>query len=542
MKKILLSVGLFSLVLVGRAQTVLNEVYVEPGAGKHEFFELYNSGAGAQNLDCFTLVTYWESGANSGWYVIDFPNLPVASKGFFTGAAADPFNVQAQVGVDASFSWNDAAFLAANNGYLRSYQVNGGGYNPPTIPANLNDLLYKANIGGVFYATLLFQNGVFINGFLGGDADGILHANLQALPDLSVDMSGGCADFIIDFSALPKMEFVNSSPGNDNGYSREFDGKCGSWKKNAPGVSHTPNVTNGTAGSTGELATAEVLFCNSLPAQHKSHVQFDITGVTGGATEIDDFPVEVQLYYDYAPLGLPIGPEDIYQRSEFIATIAATPDTFQIAQTQYVLLVYKTKRGCFDKVVSVANSCAPLPVSFKSFTATRFSSNVMVKWETAWEQNNSGFAVERNINGTWQQVAWVASQAVGGNSTDVLSYSFNDPNNVKGISQYRIRQQDMDSKSKYSDVRSVRGEGQLSKTTVYPNPTNDGKVMVMFEDASASRNVTVMDMSGRIVKEFKAIKNNNITIENLQPGVYTIKVSVPETGEQAVQKIVVNQR
>ena len=35
---------------------------------------------------------------------------------------------------------------------------------------------------------------------------------------------------------------------------------------------------------------------------------------------------------------------------------------------------------------------------------------------------------------------------------------------------------------------------------------------------------------------------NNITIENLTPGIYSLRVFVPATGEQVVEKIVVNKR
>ena len=186
--------------------------------------------------------------------------------------------------------------------------------------------------------------------------------------------------------------------------------------------------------------------------------------------------------------------------------------------------------------------CRPLPVDFKSFTATRNHSNVMLKWETSSEQNCSGFAVERNTNGTWQQIAFVASQAPGGNSSDVLSYQYIDLNNIKGISQYRIRQVDFDNKSKFSEIRSVRGDGQIGIVIVYPNPTIDGKVNVSFEDASVIRDVSLIDMSGRMIRQMKAVTTNNITIENLTPGMYTLRVVIPETGEQVVNKIVVNKR
>ena len=186
--------------------------------------------------------------------------------------------------------------------------------------------------------------------------------------------------------------------------------------------------------------------------------------------------------------------------------------------------------------------CITLPADLVSFTATRNHSNVILKWETRSEQNCAGFAVERNVNGTWQQVAFVASQAQGGNSSDALSYQYIDLNNTKGITQYRIRQVDFDDRSKYSEIRLVRGDGQMGSIIVYPNPTMDGKVNVSFEDATVAREVSLYDMSGRMIRQMKAVTNNSITIENLTPGMYTLRVAIPETGEQTVQKIVVNKR
>jgi hypothetical protein len=185
-------------------------------------------------------------------------------------------------------------------------------------------------------------------------------------------------------------------------------------------------------------------------------------------------------------------------------------------------------------------SHASLPVSFKTFTAIRSGTRVNIKWETAWEQNNTGFAIERNAGGEWQQVAWIPSRASNGNSEQLLQYLFSDANNIRGLTQYRIRQVDMDSRSKFSEVRSVRGDGQLGKIVVYPNPSNDGRIKVSFEDASAIRNISVADMNGRTMKEFVGITNNNITVEGLKGGIYIIKVTIPSTGEQSIQKIVVS--
>jgi len=186
--------------------------------------------------------------------------------------------------------------------------------------------------------------------------------------------------------------------------------------------------------------------------------------------------------------------------------------------------------------------CIPLPVKFNSFTAARNHSNVVLKWETAFEQNSKGFAVERNIRGVWEQVSFVASQAADGNSNSALAYLFVDLNDVKGITQYRLRQVDLDAKSSFSEIRAVRGEGQTGKTVVFPNPSLDGRVSVVFEDATVTRDVSLSDMAGRILKQWKGVTNNNIQIDNLIPGMYSLKIVVPATGIQSVEKIIVSKR
>jgi type IX secretion system substrate protein len=198
---------------------------------------------------------------------------------------------------------------------------------------------------------------------------------------------------------------------------------------------------------------------------------------------------------------------------------------------------------CFNRgTITMLLSNSLLPVTFKSFTAGRNNSAVVLKWETASEQNNLGFAIERNTNGAWQQLSFVPSQAAGGNSSNVLSYQYNDPNANKGVSQYRIRQVDIDSRFTYSEVRSVRGEGQIGKTLVYPNPSSNGKVNVVFEETGSVKDVSLVDLSGRVVKQWNAISNNNIEIDNLAPGMYSLRTVLRETGEQSVNKIIVNSR
>jgi hypothetical protein len=192
--------------------------------------------------------------------------------------------------------------------------------------------------------------------------------------------------------------------------------------------------------------------------------------------------------------------------------------------------------------IDFLGSCISLPVTFKSFTASRANSVVALKWETASEQNSNGFAVERNNNGAWQQMAFVNSKSLNGSSSSTLSYKYDDMNTSKAVTQYRIRQVDMDAKSTYSEVRIVRESGQMGKTIVYPNPSNNGKVNIVFEQTDFTRDIRLLDISGRLVKAWKNTTSNNIEIDNLAPGMYNLQVIIRETGEQVVNKIVVNSR
>ncbi len=185
-----------------------------------------------------------------------------------------------------------------------------------------------------------------------------------------------------------------------------------------------------------------------------------------------------------------------------------------------------------------------LPVSYKSFSATRSSnSQVILEWETAMEENNRGFHVQRNTDGSWKNIGFVFSAAQGGNSSEVLKYAFKDANGSKGITQYRILQVDMDGKGKYSEVRAVRGlETAAARVTLFPNPSSTGTFNLMFEDGSSLRDVVVSDVSGRVVKQYKAVSGNTLTVEGLTDGFYTVQVANRNSGTTSIEKVIIKKR
>ncbi len=212
---------------------------------------------------------------------------------------------------------------------------------------------------------------------------------------------------------------------------------------------------------------------------------------------------------------------------------------------QNVFLVFTQTSGTANGASRVdllrSTQCSPLPVTFTSFSAKRMNrNNVSLKWETATEINNSGFALQKNIgNNNWQTISVIKSKAFNGNSDQALVYTYNDLNATQGISQYRVQQVDIDGKSRYSEIRAVRGEGQRGETIVYPNPSYDGRVNVVFEDIEGIRDVALMDISGRMIKQWKVSNGNTIFIDNLAPGLYSLRIVSLDRREQSFKKILV---
>jgi len=196
--------------------------------------------------------------------------------------------------------------------------------------------------------------------------------------------------------------------------------------------------------------------------------------------------------------------------------------------------------GTSAVVLLPSQLCAPLPVTLNTFTAARNRANVTLKWETTTEINNRGFALQRNLgNGNWQVLDFIESKAVNGNSNSLLTYTYNDFNPAKGITQYRLKQVDIDGAFKLSQIRAVRGEGQKGRTIIYPNPASGSKVNVVLEDVKGSFDVSLIDLNGRTIKEWRKLTSNSIVIDNLTPGIYNLRIIDRETGEQSVEKIMV---
>lgn len=171
---------------------------------------------------------------------------------------------------------------------------------------------------------------------------------------------------------------------------------------------------------------------------------------------------------------------------------------------------------------------APLPVKFAGFTARRQGQQVLLNWSTATEQNNKGFGVERSSDGrSWQQVGFVAG---AGNSNTKRQYSHTDAATDATV-YYRLKQVDLDGKTAYSQVLTVRAAGVRAAVQVYPNPAR-GQVYVQAEQLAGTARYEVVQMGGQTVAQGTVqlgAQPAKLDLSRLAPGQYMLRISLDGT-------------
>ena len=136
-----------------------------------------------------------------------------------------------------------------------------------------------------------------------------------------------------------------------------------------------------------------------------------------------------------------------------------------------------------ERIITLGSKDAsnPLPVDLISFKAMRAEEGVRLEWETASEQNNDYFEVQKSADGkTFNSIGEVAGS---GTTNEHHSYSFIDGKPYQGITYYRLKQVDFDGKYNYSkivliDIDDV-GRNEFG-FIMYPNPTKNSEVFLRF--------------------------------------------------------------
>jgi len=204
-----------------------------------------------------------------------------------------------------------------------------------------------------------------------------------------------------------------------------------------------------------------------------------------------------------------------------------------------IVLANGASFGASESTVFCVPAGGGLPIELTYFEATAKEDAVQLEWETAMEENNEYFQIERSIDGkNWENVLKVAGQ--GDSNTDQY-YNEIDENPFAGVSYYRLMQVDFDGAFTYSDVQVVEMEARTINTeiNVFPVPANDFITLETNQDLDQA-DVRILNSMGIALNVNALNKSNNsirFDISQLQMGVYFL--SIAQDGEVTTKKFFV---
>ena len=251
----------------------------------------------------------------------------------------------------------------------------------------------------------------------------------------------------------------------------------------------------------------------------------------------------LQLNYTTCPTIAPTI-DSVHVNNVFYAVTFGVPDASKCASKGYVDYcitsgnmppignwdIYFSEPGGFTYICS---NYVALPITLITFNATRNKGSVQINWETSLETNGEAFVIERKTGNDFVAVATVASKNIATGS----SYNFTDNNNTNSVSEYRLKLISKDVAEKFSEIRSVKGTGNID-FTIYPNPaTRNAKISI--SDITKSTTVQVLDNTGRIVKTLSFKTSNTIEINDLERGVYRVQLLDTNSGIKVTKTLTI---
>lgn len=192
---------------------------------------------------------------------------------------------------------------------------------------------------------------------------------------------------------------------------------------------------------------------------------------------------------------------------------------------------------------------AVIPVELTSFTSEIKGNKVVLNWETASENNNQGFEIERKVGSAWSKIGFVKGN---GTTTEISKYSYTDNPKAIGLNgkvSYRLKQIDFNGQHTYTrdvevDLSSIVDNYSLSQN--YPNPFNPSTKIRFTLPFDSNVKLSIYNIAGQLVKEI--VNGNyrsgehevNVSLDDIKgaaSGIYIYSINaVSNDGQKAFQQ------
>lgn len=191
--------------------------------------------------------------------------------------------------------------------------------------------------------------------------------------------------------------------------------------------------------------------------------------------------------------------------------------------------------AAWDNVVISGTLVMPVVVS--AFWGENYDNKTNLTWQTATEQNNSHFLIQRSADGrVFENIGRVEG---AGDSDQSIDYSFVDDKPKTGINYYRLHQFDFDGTNEVFGPIAVRFGADGGKPRLWPVPATD-RLQVDLPTTDLSWNLEVFSADGQLLRQQKVEDKNTqafFDVSALPAGVYFMRwANGHEMGQQRFVK------
>ncbi|MEL6987123.1 MAG: T9SS type A sorting domain-containing protein [Bacteroidota bacterium] len=192
---------------------------------------------------------------------------------------------------------------------------------------------------------------------------------------------------------------------------------------------------------------------------------------------------------------------------------------------------------------NVSGGDVVLPIELQSLDIETNENSFTLNWITASEINNSGFEIERSMDGErFESVGFVSGS---GTISELQEYQFEDKG-VMSNTYYYYRLKQIDFNGNYSNSQIVSGiienEKSLSLGALMPNPAKSFTQLPISIGSEQNVNITIINMAGQLVQDFTeqmqvGLNQIQLDLTTMAKGNYLIQVRTQNNVE--VKRLVI---
>ena len=172
----------------------------------------------------------------------------------------------------------------------------------------------------------------------------------------------------------------------------------------------------------------------------------------------------------------------------------------------------------------------PMPIKLINLAGVKQNKDVLLFWQTAWEQNSSHFIIEYSYDA--KNFFVLTKIKAAGNSTTLNKYNFIHTNafnkNVEEIF-YRLKMFDLDGAYEHSNTIRISNT-DAPEASVFPNPFTDNFTVRLISQKPSTAEIELFDLNGKRVYFYTYQTEeglNNIKLApQIQNGMYFLKLTV----------------